>query len=248
MSEPRPDQPNSEPSDSARDPYRGLSVQEMPAQQRPREKLLAFGPEHLDNHELLAILLGTGLRGRHVLDVAQSLLNRYGLAGLLRADPKQLLHEPGLGPAKIASIVAAVHLGSRAAREQIRGAQITKPEQVWNLYGPDASANPQEQVRVLALNRQHRIIHDPIVYQGTAHSAQVRIAELLKPAIVRDAASIILVHNHPSGDPHPSAADIDMTATLQQAAQLHGIDLIDHIILGAGNTPFASLKHLGHLD
>ena len=227
----------------------GREVRELPAPERPRERLLRYGAETLGDAELLAILLGTGLKGRGVMEVARGMIDDWGVAGLLRAGPHELKRTPGLGDAKACTIAAGVELGARAARQSIgRGESISKPQQIWALYGRQMSALPHEEVRVVVLNRQNRVMGDPTLYRGTAHGASVRIAEMLREVIVRQGAGMIVMHNHPSGDPTPSGADIEMTQALESAAKLMDVELLDHVILGAGEgQPWTSMRTAGYL-
>ena len=226
----------------------GLRIRDIPKQQRPRERLLSEGASALSDAELLAILLGTGFQGRNAIDVAQSLLADHGLVGLLRAEPEQLRHEKGLGPAKVATLIAAVQLGARAYAEEAwqRDEPFSSPRQVFDRYRRQMGDLTHEEVRVLVLDRQHRVIRDAVKYQGTAHGASVRVAELLRDAIIHQGAAMIVVHNHPSGDPTPSQADRVMTSALTSAAEVMDIDLLDHIILA--RDAWQSMAQLGLLD
>lgn len=227
-------------------PAQPRRVQELPADERPRERLLRLGHEALRNDELLQILIGSGVQGRDVIELSQSLLQRYGLAGLLRAHPEELLGEHGLGQATVTRILAAVALGWRAARDDSQRAAIIHPNDVWELCGPELAALSHEEVRILVLNRQHRLAAAPVtLYRGTAHGANVRVAEILHEVIVRKGVALVMVHNHPSGDPTPSRADRDTTNALDKAATLMDIELVDHIIIGGGDRPWLSLRSQG---
>ena len=224
-------------------------VQELPADQRPRERLLAHGPAALQDDELLQILIGSGVQGRDVVEMSQSLLDGYGLSGLLRTQAEALLEERGLGPATVTRILAAVQLGWRAAREEReKGGPIRGAEDVWIRYGYELANLPHEEVRVLVLNRQNSVMADPTLYKGTVHGANVRIAELLRCVIVEQGVAMIMVHNHPSGDPTPSRADRETTKALAEAADLMDIDFLDHIIIGGGVERFRSLKAAGVIE
>lgn len=238
---PTPDEPDS-PAEAH------LRIHDLPAEQRPRERLLREGATALSDQELLAILLGSGFRGRNAIDVAQSLLSEHGLVGLLRAEPAQLLQEKGLGQAKVATLIAAVQLGARAYSEEAwqRDEPFSHPRQVFDRYRRQMGDLTHEEVRVLVLDRQHRIIRDAVKYQGTAHGASVRVAELLRDVIIHQGAAMLVVHNHPSGDPTPSQADRAMTSALTAAAELMDIDLLDHIILA--RDAWQSMAQLGLLD
>ena len=227
----------------ARGPRR---VQELPEDERPRERLLRLGHESLRTEELLQILIGSGVQGHDVIEMSRSLLRQYGLSGLLQAHPQDLLRQKGLGPATVTRILAAVALGWRAAREdRERGGRIGGPPDVWERYGVELANLPHEEVRVLVLDRQHRVMAAPTVYKGTVHGANMRIAELFREVIVRQGVGMIMLHNHPSGDPTPSGADRSTTVDLVRAADLMDIDLMDHIIIGGGERPFLSMRAEG---
>ena len=221
-----------------------LSIKEMAVGERPREKLLLRGAAALSNGDLLAILLNTGLPGEPVTDVAQRLLvDHDGLLGLMKLDVSELAQIRGVGPAKAAKLKAAMELASRlAALAPDAKPQITSPDDVLNLVGIEMSALEQEQLRVVVLDTKHRVLASPIVYQGSVNQAQVRVAEVFRDAIRRNAPAIVVVHNHPSGDPTPSAADVALTAELVRAGILLDIEILDHLIVGHGR--HSSLRRL----
>lgn len=226
---------------------RGL--QELPVSERPRERLLRLGSKALRNDELLQIVIGSGVLGRDVVELSRALLRDYGLAGLLQSHPERLLKEKGLGPATVTRILAAVTLGWRAAgEERERGGALGGADDVWRRYGQEMAALPHEEVRILVLDRQNRVMAEQMLYRGTAHGADVRVAEILREVIVRQGVGLIMLHNHPSGDPTPSRADRATTTALLRAAELMDIDLIDHIIIGGGERPYLSLRAAGVFD
>ena len=229
-------------------PGRWSGVRDLPDDQRPRERLLQHGASHLGADELLAILLRTGTRKQDVMALSRDLLRRYGLLGLLRASPEELLTQVGgLGPAKVATILSALELGFRAGREEIGGdGRIQSPRDVWDRWGPEMAALGTEQVRVISLNRRGKVIGEKTLYEGTVHGAQARVAEVMREPIVRGATQMILIHNHPSGDPAPSAPDLALTNEIEIAAGHMQIDFVDHIILGT-NERYASLRDLGFM-
>ena len=234
-------------SGAARAPQR--RVQELPEEQRPRERLLRLGHEALRNDELLQILIGSGVQGRDVVELSQSLLERYGLAGLLRAHPQELLNERGLGQATVTRILAAVAIGWRAARDERQMAKIVHPKDVWELCGPELASLSHEEVRILVLNRQQNLVAPPItLYRGTAHGANVRVAEILHEVIVRQGIAFLMVHNHPSGDPTPSRADRETSKALNKAAKTMDLEFVDHVIIGGGDRPWLSLRSQGLID
>ncbi len=221
------------------------TIHELPSDERPRERIARYGPATLQTAELLALILRTGSERDNVIELAQKLLITYGgLAGLLRADFAELCAEHGLGQAKVAQIKAALELGRRLALSQNdERPRISSPRDVYSLVGIEMAALAQEQLRVLLLDTKNGVIHMQTVYQGTVNASLVRAAEIVRPAVARNCPSIIIVHNHPSGDPLPSAEDTRMTAQVRRAAALLDIALLDHVVIGQGR--FASLRELG---
>jgi DNA repair protein RadC len=224
---------------------RTLMLREMSPDERPRERLMSRGPSSLSNGDLLAILLNTGLPGEPVTAVAQRLLVDYGgLLGLIRLDVRELAAIRGVGPAKAAKLKAALEI---ATRVQALGTdarpQISSPDDVINLIGVEMGLLDHEQLRVVVLDTKHRVQAIKTIYQGSVNQAQVRIAEIFREPIRINAIAIIIVHNHPSGDPTPSAADIALTAELARAGEMLDIDLLDHLIVGQGR--HVSLRRLG---
>lgn len=229
---------------SDRPAYR-LTIKELPPDERPREKLRLRGAGALTNAELLAIILNTGVRGATVIDVANRLLKEHdGLLGLVRTDFEDLCRAHGLGEAKAAKLKAMLELARRiSATQPEERPQIRTPEDIYALVGAEMAALDQEQLRVLLLDTKNRLIRAVTVYQGSVNSAQVRVAEVFKDAVKFNAPGIVVVHNHPSGDPTPSSADITLTAELSRAGQILGIDVIDHLVVGQSR--FRSLRRLG---
>ena len=223
------------------------SLREIAEDERPRERLLHHGPEVLSDSELVAIILGSGLPGENVLDLARSVLEGLGgLAGLVRADTKQLQRARGLGPAKAAQLAAAVEVGRRMQQlgPEARP-MLSTPEAVYALIGPRLIGATTEQLFVLAVDTRSRLLGTANPVSGTINSLPVRAAEVFREAIVQSASGVIFVHNHPSGDPRPSAQDIHITRELLAAGRLLGIDLCDHVIVGAGK--FLSMNREGYL-
>ncbi len=217
-------------------------IRDLPATDRPRERLRDFGAGALSNQELLAILLRTGAERESALAVASRLLGRFdGLVGLARDGFAELCAERGLGEAKAAQVQAALELGRRlvAAQPQER-ALIRFPEDVANLLQGEMGLLDQEQMRVLLLSTRNQVLGTSEVYRGSVHTAVVRIGELFREALRQNAPAIILVHNHPSGDPTPSAEDIAMTKQAIEAGELLDVDVLDHVVLAQGR--FESMK------
>ncbi len=225
--------------------YRALTVREMPTDERPRERLERYGAATLQTSELLAIILRTGLPGENVVDLSLRLLRDFGgLAGLVAADLSDLCQTHGLGLAKASQLKAALEIANRlAALGPEQRPQITQPGDVARLLMLEMAYLAQEQLRVLCLDTKNHIIAQQSVYQGTINSSAVRAAEVFRPAITRACLSIVVVHNHPSGDPTPSPEDIRTTEQLRKAGELLDIELLDHIIIGRHQ--FVSLKERG---
>ncbi len=222
-----------------------LTVKELPPDERPRERLLRYGAGALTNAELLAVVLNTGTRGESVLELAQRLLVEHsGLAGLARVDLETLRRAHGLGEAKAAKLKAALELGRRLALAQPEERPVIRtPEDAYAVAGADMATLEQEHLRVLLLDAKNRVLRTVTVSQGNVSGAQVRVAEVFKDAIRHNAPAIMLLHNHPSGDPTPSRADITLTASVVQAGELLGIEVVDHLVVGQGD--FRSLRRLG---
>ena len=213
------------------------TIRDLPQGERPRERLREFGPKSLSNTELIAILLRTGLQGENVLAVSSRLLARFdGLAGLGRVSFSELCAERGLSEAKTSQLMAALELGRRfvslAPQER---AVINSPQDVANLLLADMSVLDQEHLRILLLNTRNEVLGIQEIYVGNVNSSVVRAAEVFRPAVQANAPSIIVVHNHPSGDPAPSSQDVDITNELISTGKLLGIELLDHVVLGRGN-------------
>jgi DNA repair protein RadC len=221
-----------------------LSVQEISPDDRPRERLFLKGASALTNADLVAILLNTGSQGEPVTALSQRLLHeRGGLLGLMKMDAVELSEFRGIGRAKAAKLKAALEIASRVvALGPDQRPQITTPDDIVNLVGIEMTSLEQEQLRVVLLDTKHRVLSIRTVYTGSVNQAQVRVAELFRDAVRHTAAAIIAVHNHPSGDPTPSAADVALTAEIRKAGELLDIELLDHLIIGAGR--HVSLRRL----
>ena len=220
-------------------------IRDLPRRERPRERLRDYGPSTLSNAELIAILLRTGVTGENVINLAVRLLSHFrGLPGLARTNYSELCTLTGISDAKASQLLAAFELGRRLASLHPEDrAIIRSPEDVANLLGAEMSLLDQEHLRVMLLDTKNALTGVSEIYIGNVNSSVVRPAEVLRPAIRYNAVSIIVVHNHPSGDPTPSPEDISITEQLRSAGDLLGIKILDHIIL-AGNRN-ASLKELG---
>jgi len=218
------------------------TVQELPPDERPRERLERLGSSDLQTAELLAIILGSGVRGENVVEVSARLLREFGgLAGLMTAELPQLMAQHGLGRARALQLKAALELGRRVytLAGQPRP-QITEPADAATLLMADLAYAKQEQLHILCLNSKNQVVHQELIYQGTVSRSQVRAAEVFRPAVMRTCPAIIVAHNHPSGDPTPSPEDVEATEQLRQAGELLDIELVDHIVIGEHR--FVSLK------
>ena len=224
---------------------RATMIRDLPADEKPRERLRALGANQLSNPELIAILLRTGIKGENVLSMSTRVISGFGgLAGLARSSFSELCETNGISEAKACQILAAFELGRRAAsllpddRTMIR-----TPADIHNLLGAEMSVASQEKLRVVLLNAKAEVISVQEVYQGTVDATHVRVSEVLRPAVRENFPAIIIVHNHPSGDPQPSTEDIAMTEQAIEAGALLDIEVIDHIVLAHGR--FESMKTLG---
>jgi DNA repair protein RadC len=219
-----------------------------PVGDRPRERLTALGPAALSDAELLALLLRTGDRGADALAVATALLEHHGgLHGLARVRGRELKDAPGIGPAKSASVCASLELGRRlAARRLHPGAAIRGPGDVFAHFHPSLRLVPHEKFIALLLDGRHRVLREEVVSQGTLTASLVHPREVFRPALRESAAALILVHNHPSGDPAPSAEDREVTRRLVRAGELLGVRIIDHVVVAERG--FCSLKEEGALE
>lgn len=215
-------------------------IKSWPTKERPRERLLAEGPERLTDADLLAIILrvgqGTfkeGVPGKNAYDSALSMLKDFrGLRGLDRAHVQDLLKVPGLGPAKVAQIKAAFALGKRLCAGKLTAPSFASSEAVAAHFRPLFTGKREEIVIAVFLNGQNQRLGEKDITEGTPTQATVYIRRILEEALHESAAAIVLVHNHPSGNPEPSAGDDETTHDLLRACKLVGLVLLDHVIVG----------------
>ncbi|PWH15472.1 MAG: hypothetical protein DDG60_05725 [Anaerolineae bacterium] len=212
---------------------------------RPRERLAALGPQALSNAELIAILLRVGVPGENAVQVGQRLLKTFGgIAGLHRAPFVDLTNQHGIGEAKAAQLKAAIELGRRLMLESPEERpSIHSPADAAALVMYEMSALEQEHLRVMLLDRRNRVIDLVDLYRGSVNSAQVRIGEVFREAIRKNASGLIVIHNHPSGDPTPSPDDVTLTRALVQAGKMLDIEIFDHLVIGQGR--WVSLRERG---
>lgn len=216
-----------------------------PREDRPRERLATHGPEALSDAELVALVLRTGERGASALVVAsRTLASHGGLRALAGAARGQLAAERGIGPAKTASLLAAFELARRLAAQRLRpGLALGSPAAVAAAFHPRLRDAPHERFVAVLLDGRHRVLRDVVVSQGTLTASLVHPREVFRPALREAAAALILVHNHPSGDPSPSREDVDVTRRLARAGRLLGIEVLDHVIVAEQG--FTSLRERG---
>ncbi len=229
-----------------------IRIKDLPDSERPRERLAAHGADALKNSELIAILLRTGMKGASAIDVAEQLLQKYStLDNLSRATLPDLRKVKGIGRDKAIALVSAFALARRMAKEiRQESPVLDNPESIADLLREENRAYGVEHFQVVLLNTRRRLISVEQVSQGTLDTILVHPREVFKSAIAVSASALVLVHNHPSGDPTPSDADIKVTRDLIRAGQLLKIDVLDHIILGRKTEQrekdYASLRELGH--
>jgi len=212
-------------------------IQEWPVAERPRERLRLLGAGALASRELLAILVGSGCEGWSAFDIAGTLLERGGgsLRRLSRLAHGALETVPGVGPAVAARVAAALELGRRLAREgPVERARIEGPRDIYQLCAPAMRDLLQEEFRVLLLNTQHAVLRELLITRGTLDTSVVHARDVFRLAVSEGAAALVLVHNHPSGDPTPSPEDLAVTRQLRAAGELLGIPVLDHVVIGDG--------------
>ena len=221
------------------------TIKELPPNERPRERLLHHGVNALSSAELLAIILRTGVQDENVVRVAQRLLAGFGnLAGLAQANMDELMSKKGLGPAKVAQLKAALELGRRMLVESPEERpQVRSPADAANLVMSEMGLLEQEHLRIMLLDTKNRVLGTPEVYVGSLNTSVIRVGELFREAIRANCASLIVVHNHPSGDPTPSPEDVAVTRQIVEAGKLLDVDVLDHLVIGQQR--FVSLKERG---
>lgn len=215
---------------------------ELPDSELPRERIITYGSDRVSTTELLAVLLGTGTRRRPVLEAAQYLLHTVGgLARLASTAPRELMRIDGIGMARATRIAAAFQLGRRALEEAGQTADATwSPARVYRRLGPRLRTLHQEVFVVLGLSARNVIISESEVARGSLTYVDVHPREVFRPLIQQAAASAVVAHNHPSGDPNPSPEDISLTHRLRAVGEIIGIPVLDHIVIGRDG--FVSMK------
>ncbi len=227
-------------------------MHDLPPADRPRERLLRLGAGALADAELLALFINTGVPGENALQVAQRLLRTHGsLRPLSRLDCAQLVAEKALGPAKAALLAAAFELGRRAERERLREHPLETPETIYQFTGPEMQTLSHEVVRVLLVNARLGFVRQEQISHGSINETITHPRDVIRPALVHAAYGFILIHNHPSGDPSPSDADLRVTRRVKEAAEVVGVKFIDHLIIGVPShsraQPYFSFRESGLL-
>jgi DNA repair protein RadC len=228
-----------------------LKIREMPADERPREKLLAHGASALSDPELIAILLHGGIPGANVIEIARQLLKDHGsLRGLSRCSADEFKKVKGIGDAKAAELAAAFDLGRRIAAETLSRHKLDSPELIHELLGAEMRRLRKESLRVVLLDTRYHLVRVEEISIGSVNESIAHPRDVFRPAVIASAYAVIVVHNHPSGDASPSQTDHSLTRRLAEAAELLQIKLLDHIIIGgpAENSPgYFSFKEAGVL-
>jgi DNA repair protein RadC len=230
------DDPTTSTAVATKSPPRTLAIRDWPESERPREKLLERGPQSLSDAELLALLLGSGIKGHSAVDLARSLLSEFGsLRDLLGADRRRWEGRLGIGPARCATLMAAMELARRHLREPLnRNSALSSPDSTHRFLLAQLRDRPYEVFSCLFLDNRHRLIAFEEVFRGTIDGASVHPREVIRQTIQHNAAAVIIAHNHPSGVTEPSQADEGVTRRLRQALALIDVRLLDHIIVGDG--------------
>lgn len=222
-----------------------VMIRDLPVEERPRERLLRTGPEYLSNRELLAVLLKTGTKEQSALDLADHLIAHFGsIRELACASFEEMSTVKGVGPAKAASIMAAFELAKRLSNSNLQANEVVNsPADAAAIVMDELCLLDREHFIILMLNTKNRVIAKKVISIGHLNATLVHPRELFKDVIKRSSAAVILVHNHPSGDPTPSRDDINITKRLCEVGRLLGIDVLDHLIIG--DRQYVSLRQKG---
>jgi DNA repair protein RadC len=229
-----------------------VRIKDLPLRERPRERLMSVGAEALDNTDLVAILLRTGLKGRSAIHVSEELMRQFGsLQRLAKASLEELRKVPGVGPDKAVTLKAAFTLAQRMAREiQLESPLLDTPDRIADVLREDARMRDVEHFQVVLLNTRRKLIRIVDITQGTLDSVLIHPREVFRAAVEHQASALVLAHNHPSGDPNPSEADIKVTRDLIRAGKILRIEVLDHVIMGQAtrdrSQDFVSLRELGY--
>jgi DNA repair protein RadC len=227
--------------------HASLTLKELPSGEQPRCRLRDWGSHTLSHAELLAIVIGSGVPGANAVQLAQRLLAAHGgWSGIQRLSFHELTQVHGVGEAKAAQIKAALEIGRRLLTTEWEARrQITSPADIASLLLVEMSYLEQEHLRVVLLNTKNYVLGMETIYIGTVNSSNVRVAEVLKPAIRKNAVALIVCHNHPSGDPQPSPEDAAVTRQLVEAGRLFDVQVLDHLVIGQGKWTSMRERRLG---
>ena len=209
-----------------------MKIHDLPEQNRPRERFLKHGPEALSDAELFAILLRTGSPNENVIDMSNRLIKEYGLNNLFDCSLKELQEIKGIGPSKAMQILAMDELGKRHSQAKKPIKKISCAKDVFDLFHERLKDKKQEYFYILMLNTQNRIVGEQLIGKGILDASIIHPREVFKPAIKNSCSKIVLVHNHPSGDPEPSSEDKEITEKLAKTGDELGIKVLDHVIIG----------------
>ena len=210
-----------------------MKIKDIPKEGRPRERFLKHGPEVLSDGELFAIVLRTGSRGENVIDMSNRLIAEYGLDKLFECSLKELQKIKGIGPSKAMQLLAMSELGKRYSQSKNPIKKISCAKDVFDLFHGRLKDKKQEEFWVILLNSQNIIVKEELISLGVLDSAILHPREVFRPAIKNSAKKIILVHNHPSGDPTPSGEDLEVTKRLIEMGENMDIKILDHVIVGS---------------
>lgn len=216
-----------------------LRVRDLPEEEKPREKLRKYGPASLKNYELMAVILGKGTRKEGILELSKRIMSQYGDQAVFSQGEVDTLEKVlSLSPVQACQVVAAFELGKRLFGRPTE-VFLRSPEEVFE-YAKDMARLKKEHLRGLYLDTRNKLIRDEVIAIGTLNASLAHPREIFHPAIESHAAAIVLVHNHPSGDPLPSKDDIELTKQVHEASKIVDIDILDHVIIGTQN--YCSLK------
>ncbi|MEK6925360.1 MAG: DNA repair protein RadC [Nanoarchaeota archaeon] len=211
-----------------------MKIREMPEQNRPRERFASFGPSSLSDAELMAIILRTGSKTENVIDMSNRLIKEHGLNKIFDCSLEELQEVNGIGPSKAMQILAMAELGKRHSLSKNKLKRITSAKDVFNLFHERLRNEKQEHFYIITLSTKNHVLGDHLISKGVLDAAILEPREVFRPAVKVAASRIIIIHNHPSGDPAPSDEDIEVTKKLIQAGEMMNIKVLDHVIVGNG--------------
>ncbi len=212
-----------------------MKIKDLPESSKPRERFLKHGPEALSDAELFAIILRTGTQGENIIELSNKLISQFGLKNLFDKSLKELQQIKGIGPNKAMQILAMAELGERYNQSKNNIKKISSAEDVFKLFHGKLKNKKQEHFYMLMLNTKNHIIAEELISKGVLDSVLLEPREVFRPAIRNSSSKIIIIHNHPSGDPTPSEEDLEITKRLMDAGKVLNIGVLDHIIIGNGS-------------